>query len=337
MIVNKQEYYYKKLLKSANNNADKTVEISDKVAEELGLKEVEVNPDISQDPIEPELPNDPEDVDWSKEYLTFEVLEDGTFSFTYNDLYYSINNGKSWISLAAETQTQLIPAGTKVLWKRDSNISTKDGCSGIGTFSSTGKFNVMGNILSLRYNDFINKLLDNTNDFDKHCFRYLFGSCKNLISAQYLILPNTDLTDLYYKGYYHIDAGLNGFKIEEEYVSTYQGMFHNCVNLIKAPKLLATTLCMRCYESMFYGCISLEKAPNLLAKDLEQECYKLMFHNCSSINYIKMMATDVSADGCLDSWVDGVSQTGTFIKSKDLDFDNIGSSGIPAGWEVIEE
>lgn len=45
MIVNKQEYYYKKLLKSTNDNINKTIEIDDKEAEELGLKEIEIEPE----------------------------------------------------------------------------------------------------------------------------------------------------------------------------------------------------------------------------------------------------------------------------------------------------
>lgn len=41
MIVNKQEYYYKKLLKSVNDNANKTIEIDDKEAILLGLESQE--------------------------------------------------------------------------------------------------------------------------------------------------------------------------------------------------------------------------------------------------------------------------------------------------------
>lgn len=50
MIVNKHEYYYKKLLKYTNDNINKTIEIDDKEAEELNLKEIEI--EQSEEPVE---------------------------------------------------------------------------------------------------------------------------------------------------------------------------------------------------------------------------------------------------------------------------------------------
>ena len=63
-----------------------------------------------------------------------------------------------------------------------------------------------------------------------------------------------------------------------------------------------------------------------------------MFYNCTNLNYIKMLATDISAEDCLDSWVYGVSATGTFVKNPALSVDTIGrgGSGIPKGWTVVD-
>lgn len=107
-------------------------------------------------------------------------------------------------------------------------------------------------------------------------------------------------------------------------------------------KLPATILTPQCYAGMFYSCNNLVKAPELPAPVLEDSCYSQMFTGCPNINYIKMLGTSI-ADGAtayraLRSWVDGVSATGTFIQSKDIEFElPYGENGIPYGWTVIEE
>ena len=49
-----------------------------------------------------------------------------------------------------------------------------------------------------------------------------------------------------------------------------------------------------------------------------------------------MLATDVSADYCMLYWLDGVSATGTFTKAAEMTSLPEGSSGIPAGWTVVD-
>jgi hypothetical protein len=48
-----------------------------------------------------------------------------------------------------------------------------------------------------------------------------------------------------------------------------------------------------------------------------------------------MLATDVSATSCLDSWLHGVSSTGIFSKAKDMEALPTGGNGIPSGWTII--
>jgi hypothetical protein len=60
-----------------------------------------------------------------------------------------------------------------------------------------------------------------------------------------------------------------------------------------------------------------------------------MFYGCSNLNYIKCLATGISATSKYN-WVDGVSQTGTFVKASGI-YWSTGTSGIPEGWTVIEE
>ncbi|MCQ2146480.1 MAG: Ig domain-containing protein [Bacteroidales bacterium] len=114
----------------------------------------------------------------------------------------------------------------------------------------------------------------------------------------------------------------------------FYGLFGSCDNLISAPELPATELSYCCYERMFGSCSNLEYAPELPATKLAINCYSKMFRNCTRLKYIKMMATDISAGGCLTEWTYDVPETGTFVKNKNADWDVRGKDGIPNGWTV---
>jgi hypothetical protein len=88
---------------------------------------------------------------------------------------------------------------------------------------------------------------------------------------------------------------------------------------------------------MFYYCTNLTTAPELPATTLADDCYYYMFYNCNKLNYIKMLATDISASGCLSNWVIGVASTGTFVKNPDMNSLPTGYSGIPSGWTVVND
>jgi hypothetical protein len=45
-----------------------------------------------------------------------------------------------------------------------------------------------------------------------------------------------------------------------------------------------------------------------------------------------MLATDVSADMCLESWLYQTASVGTFYK--DSSVSDVSSYGVPKGWEV---
>jgi hypothetical protein len=88
---------------------------------------------------------------------------------------------------------------------------------------------------------------------------------------------------------------------------------------------------------MFYGCTNLTTAPDLPATTLVTSCYNSMFRSCTKLNYIKMLATNISASECLDVWVQGVASSGTFVKNKNATWDVTGSNGVPSGWTVQNE
>jgi hypothetical protein len=60
-----------------------------------------------------------------------------------------------------------------------------------------------------------------------------------------------------------------------------------------------------------------------------------MFRDCSRLNYIKCLATDISASYCTNSWVTGVAATGTFEKTPSMTGRTTGNNGIPTNWTVI--
>lgn len=99
--------------------------------------------------------------------------------------------------------------------------------------------------------------------------------------------------------------------------------------------LPATTLTNDCYHHMFYGCSNLTTAPELPATTLKSLCYAEMFGGCSKLNYIKCLATNISADRCTNYWLNGVSSTGTFVKASSMTSWTEGASGIPTGWTVV--
>ena len=115
-------------------------------------------------------------------------------------------------------------------------------------------------------------------------------------------------------------------------------IFHGATNLISAEHLIlpVTTLYNGCYYGMFKGCRSLTTAPELPATTLAPYCYEEMFYYCTSLNYIKCLATDISATECTYMWLNNAAASGTFVKNPDMNDWPTGISGIPSGWTVID-
>ena len=182
-------------------------------------------------------------------------------------------------------------------------------------FSSDGKFKASGNIMGLIYGkdaDIYGTSLPNNTQYN--FFKLFYNSKVTDISN--LKMPATTLTE-----------------------GCYGSMFENCDELERAYnfELPAITLSDYCYNNMFIGCDNLLDAPTLYAKTLTEGCYQYMFAGCGKLNYIKMLATDISATNCLDHWVGDVAPTGIFVKDFNLTSIPINSvNGIPVGW-VYEE
>ena len=167
-----------------------------------------------------------------------------------------------------------------------------------------------------------------------YCYESMFNSC-SLKKA-----PKLPATTLAYSCYDHMFMNNSWLTTAPKLPATtlavgcYAYMFYGCGRLKTAPELPATTLANSCYSHMFYGCDILTTAPELPATTLANYCYTSMFERCTKLNYIKMLATNISASGCLDRWTYRVASTGTFVKNAAMTSLPTGTSGIPSGWTV---
>ena len=169
------------------------------------------------------------------------------------------------------------------------------------------------------------------------CYNSMFQGCTNLTTAPELLA--TTLAQSCYESMFQGCTSLT--TAPELYATTlatscYYRMFYDCTSLTTAPELPATTLVDTCYTNMFINCTSLTTAPELPAATLAQSCYGYMFYGCTSLNYIKCLATDISADDCTTGWVSGVASSGTFTKDASMSSWTTGVNGTPSGWSVVD-
>ena len=170
------------------------------------------------------------------------------------------------------------------------------------------------------------------------CYYGMFQGCTSLTSAP--VLPATTLaTECYSNMFYNCTKLTTAPELPAKTLASncYAYMFEGCTRLTTAPVLPATTLAKWCYASMFGGCTNLKNAPELPAKTLANYCYRYMFSDCTNLNYIKCLATDISATSCTSNWVSGVASTGTFVKDASMSSWTTGTSGIPSGWTVQDD
>ena len=168
------------------------------------------------------------ETDWSKEYLTFEAIDDCYFTFSCDNYFYATTSTGLGTWYKGDTSTRIwVQNGGQVRFKADATILGND--KGIGTFTSTGRFNAMGNPYSLLWSSgfgTVSSLAGKT-----YALNRLFRGCSELVSAENLILPATTLSP-----------------------SCYKHMFSGCTSLTVVPELPAENLVSSCYEGMFELC-----------------------------------------------------------------------------------
>ncbi len=169
-----------------------------------------------------------------------------------------------------------------------------------------------------------------------YCYDYMFQNCINITAPE---LPATTLASYCYRGMFMNTNLITAPELPATTLAPYcyYSMFYGCSNLTTAPKLPATVLADYCYRAMFRYCKYLTRAPELPATTLASYCYYWMFYGCNSLNYIKMLATDISADNSLNGWVNDVASSGTFVKNAAMTTLPTGTDGIPSGWTVVDD
>ena len=272
---------------------------------------------------------DPEPVIiYEESYLTLDILDTGTIKWnafgsdSAKTIQYSINDGE-WTSITstAAGATINVTAGDKMRLKGTNNsyaIQSNENLSGFGGKTSqastgTASFNVYGNIMSLIYGDnFINQTTLPSGSSYNFCS--LFDG-SNVVSAEHLILPAMTLRP-----------------------HCYRALLANCPLLTTPPVLPATTLSESCYRYMFNMDVSMTTTPELPALVVPDSAYYGLFNGCSSVNYIKCLARDISAHYATQNWVQGVANSGTFVKDVNMtDWKVNNIHGIPNGWTPESE
>ena len=203
------------------------------------------------------------------------------------------------------------------------------------------------------------------------CYEYMFKGCSSLTTIPSNLLPATTLAKRCYQYMFQDCFSLTTIPSNLLPATTlraycYQYMFQNCVSLTTIPSNLlpATTLIGSCYRYMFYGCTLLTKIPDLPATTLAEYCYYQMFayckslvetpkgwylpaqttenNSCSNMFYYcsKLQKMAVSYSGTItvshwSSFLNNVSNTGTFYYSKNQTQKNI-KSIIPSGWTLVQ-
>lgn len=245
-------------------------------------------------------------------YLCFTALEDGTFTFTIpaelsttdlTSFSYS-KDGKHWTTLLNNNSedvvhtTPTVSNGERLYLKgealRYNNNSTYSASFKI---TSTGTFNISGNILSLLFgDDFIGKenyVFDNSN---KYLFAYLFSS-KKVISAENMVIdiyqvPPQGLRGLFSDSNIVLPPSINCSRCSE---NSFSFMFRNCTSLTTVPNLAFIKtislgndqIFMEGFKSMFEGCSSLKYSTPIdyiyTGKGGSNMAFQNMFRGCTSL------------------------------------------------------
>ena len=301
--------------------------------------------------------------------LTFKATQDGStvtlteYGSPSGAFQASRDGGKTWVNYKINTYITLNTGG-EVSFRANSDRTSAQYSQDYFYFRMTGKVEAWHNVMSLyRKLDFATY-----ESVVKCAFYRLFKDCKSLTKAP--ALPATTLADhCYYGMFYNCTSLAEAPALPATtlagncYMSMFNGctsltkapslpattladycyydMFYDCTSLAEAPALPATTLAVACYYDMFYGCTSLTKAPELPASTLASSCYSSMFHGCSRLNEMRCKIPSSYSSSQISSyasnWLSDVSPTGTFYTNADANWPSDSPSGIPTGWNRVNE
>ena len=290
--------------------------------------------------------------------LFVEAIEPLTVSFSANPIEYSLDN-RTWQTLPVGASTPTIGAGMRVYFRASGLTATS--ADGIGTFSTTGMFNVGGNIMSMSYGADFQYKTEITNNYafsrlfryaegmvdasnlqlpamslTEYCYNVMFAYCINLIIGPNL--PALNLPAFCYSGMYTACSNLNSVCALPATIlgqQCYDGMYKECVSLeVAQEELPAETISQQSYGNMYRDCKNLKKSPIIRAKHIALYGFNRMFRGCSNLRHVTCYAESKATSGSTTSeWLYGVAGSGTIVKSRKLSLPS-GYNGIPGGWTV---
>ena len=186
---------------------------------------------------------------------------------------------------------------------------------------------------------------DNGNYYDRlpaatlthGCYEAMFNGCTSMENPMAMPFRNVVMAYSSCMSMYQGCTSLQHGGIFNSYTlapNCMEFMFKGCTTFTRPYLPADSTLVSNCYNSMFEDCTGITWA-YLRDTDtvLVEGCYANMFKGCTSLNRIKCYAQDISASGCLNNWLSGVSATGDFYNNGAATFPT-GASGIPSGWTV---
>ena len=260
---------------------------------------------------------------WENEYLQFDVLTDGTIVWLSvgteceKTISYSKDHGTTWTEITATSEGVEINVvtGDNVLFKGITDYYALSKTKYSAFTGGTATYNAKGNIMSMLYGD---NFIGQIKLIEPWALSQLFNG-SNIVSAEYVILPATILTN-----------------------NCYRATFAHCSLLIKSPKKLpAMNLSENCYYYMFDECASMITHPELPASTLINGCYIGLFHHCFLLTYIICLAQfDISTNNISNFYMgkDDTVPTGTFIKHPNAIWARPDQSndyaGIPSKWII---
>ena len=116
----------------------------------------------------------------------------------------------------------------------------------------------------------------------------------------------------------------------------YTQLFKGNTGLTSAADVVLPTYTYNGYFiSMFEGCTSLISAPVIPATVLRGYEYNAMFSGCTNLNAITYLSSRANSTHNYN-WLYGVAPSGTFYKKSYLTNYDIGPSGIPEGWTIVD-
>ena len=244
-------------------------------------------------------------------------------------------DGTNWnvvnVDSASTATTISLPANGYV--KFDGTSNKVDSWAKVGMYwqiSCNVAHDISGDIMTLVSGDTLTS---------SGTFNSLFSGDTALVNASGLTLSSTALTNY---AYYNMFSNCTNLVSAPALPATtlaqncYLQMFTWCTSLATAPVMSATTLATGCCQAMFQECRNLTDAPVLNASMLVDNCYAYMFQGCRNLTAITCLATDISATGCTDRWVNNVNTTGgTFTCSPGMTAVwTTGASGVPTNWTI---